>query len=145
MPKTDKTKTAETQSDSKPMNKIMDKMEQGYTRVSDSMCAARARNSRLMNAYFDTVAARRKDTVAMAKAVALAPTDYKANSQLFMDTMTKSQERALEFGKLVYREQSEASQAAVEQLKDSVSPFTAYTGMMTKSFEKFTSAWAPAK
>lgn len=127
------------------IEQVIDKVEENQEKVANRVVSARARNSRIVDQYLSNVNAGQKDAIELAKAYAAAPTDYKANLQLVIDNMTKAQERALELGKLVYREQSEASKSYTDFLKAQPNLFSAYAERMNASFEKMNAMWSPAK
>jgi len=126
-------------------DQVIEKVEENQSKAAGRVVAARARNSRIVDQYLSNVNAGQKDAIELAKAYAAAPTDYKANLQLVVDNMTKAQERALELGKLVYREQSEVSKSYGDFFKAQPNLFAGYTDRLNESFEKMTAMWSPAK
>jgi hypothetical protein len=75
-----------------------------------------------MDSFLQTLENGRKDMLELSKVVATAPTDYKGNMQLAMETMNRRQECAIAFGKTLYREQSELTGEVSERAKEMFAP-----------------------
>ena len=104
------------------MDSYFDTLADGSQRLADDFDKARARNTRIMDSFLQTLENGRKDMLELSRAVAAAPTDYKANLQLAMETMNRRQECALEFGKTLYREQSEMTSEVSERAQEMFAP-----------------------
>ena len=100
------------------LDKYFDQIAKMNERVAESLSEARARNDRILDQVIDSTIAGQQDLLSLGRSLAAAPTDYTKNLQLIMDVMTRSQERALELGKTLYREQSEAGSAVTEGVND---------------------------
>ena len=123
-----KTETKETVQDTvqntmkNAMDSYFDTLTDSSERFAEGLDKARARNTRIMNSFLQTLENGQKDMLELSRAVAAAPTDYKANLQLAMETMNRRQECALEFGKTLYREQSEMTSEVSERAQEMFAP-----------------------
>ena len=118
------------------------------TSSSDRLAAdfgkARERNARIMDSFLQTLENGRKDMLELSRVVASAPTDYKANMQATMETMTRRQECALAFGKTLYREQSEMSGEVSERAKEMFAPLNNANIDLMAPYKSMTKFWAAA-
>ena len=126
--KTETTESKETVQDTvkNSMKNAMDSYFDGLADSSHKMAEdfgkARARNTRIMDSFLQTLENGQKDMLDLSRAIAESPTDYKANLQLAMETMNRRQECALEFGKTLYREQSELTTEVSERAQEMFAP-----------------------
>lgn len=124
------------------MDSYFDGLADSSEKFAESVSNARARNSRIMDKFIETMENGQKDMLDLSRAIAAAPTDYKANLQLAMETMNRRQECALEFGKTLYREQTEMTSEASEKAKELFAPFKTADIDWTAPYKQMTSFWA---
>ncbi len=126
------------------MDSYFDGLADSSEKFAASVSNARARNGRIMDKFIETVENGQKDMLELSRAIAAAPTDYKANLQLAMETMNRRQECALEFGKTLYREQTEMTSEASERAKELFAPFKTADFDWTAPYKQMTAFWAPS-
>lgn len=119
-------------------------MNKGAEKMADSFAEARERNTRIMNQFVESVTSGQKDFIELGRTVATAPTEYRANMQAMLDTMNRRQACALELGKTVYKEQSEASSAVTESMGKLFAPMKNATYDWTAPYKKMAEFWVPA-
>lgn len=126
------------------MDSYFDGLADSSEKFAASVSTARARNARIMDKFIETMENGQKDMLELSRAIAAAPTDYKANLQLAMDTMNRRQECALEFGKTLYREQSEMTSEASERAKEMFAPLRTADFDWMAPYKQMTAFWAPS-
>jgi len=140
--------TAETVTDTmtNSMKNAMDTYFDGLSTSSQQFAAdldkARARNARIMDSFLQTLENGQRDMLELSRAVAAAPTDYKANLQLAMETMNRRQECALEFSKTLYREQSEMSSEVSERAQEMFAPIKNANFDWMAPYKNMTNFWS---
>lgn len=145
-----KTETKETVKDTvqekvkSTMDNYFDGLADSSERFAEGVSKARARNSRIMDSFLQTLENGQKDMLELSRAVAASPTDYRGNLQLAMETMSRRQECALEFGKTLYREQTEMTSEVSERAKEFFAPFQSGNFDWTAPYKNLTSFWAPS-
>lgn len=100
------------------MDSYFDNLEKGQKQLAEDVVTLRGRSTRIMDSFLQTMAKGQQDMLELSRAVVASPTDYKANLERTMDTMTRRQECAIEFGKTLYREQSEMTSAMTERAQE---------------------------
>jgi hypothetical protein len=100
------------------MDSYFDGLEKSQKQLAEDVITARARSTRIMDSFLQTMAKSQTDMLELSRAVAAAPTDYKANLERVMETMTRRQECAIELSKTLYREQSEMTSAMTERAQE---------------------------
>jgi len=126
------------------MDSYFDGLADSRERFAEDVSKARARNSRIMDSFLQTLENGQKDMLELSRAVAAAPTDYRANLQLAMETMNRRQECALEFGKTLYREQSEMTSEVSERAKEVFAPLRNADFDWTAPYKRMADFWAPS-
>ena len=126
------------------MDSYFDGLADSSERLAEGISKARARNSRIMDSFLQTLENGQKDMLELSRAVAASPTDYKSNLQLAMETMNRRQECALEFGKTLYREQSEVTSEVSERAKELFAPLRNADYDWTAPYKQMTAFWAPS-
>ena len=126
------------------MDSYFDGLADSRERFAADVSKARARNSRIMDSFLQTLENGQKDMLELSRAVAAAPTDYRGNLQLAMETMNRRQECALEFGKTLYREQTEMTSEVSERAKEVFAPLRNADFDWTAPYKQMTAFWAPS-
>jgi len=119
-----------------------DTLANSSDKIAEDFSKARARNSRIMDSFLQTLENGRKDMLELSRVVASAPTDYKANMQLAMETMNRRQECAIAFGKTLYREQSELTSDVSERAKEVFAPLQNANIDWMAPYKNMTNFWA---
>lgn len=146
--KTESAEAKETMTDTmtNSMKNAMDTYFDGLSTSSQQFAAdldkARARNARIMDSFLQTLENGQKDMLELSRAVATTPTDYKANLQLAMETMNRRQECALEFGKTLYREQSEMTSEVSERAQEMFAPIKNADFDWMAPYKNMTNFWS---
>ncbi len=125
------------------MEGYFDGIADSSEKFAESVSNARARNTRIMDKFIETIASGQKDMLELGRAITAAPTDYKANLQLTMETMNRRQECALEFGKTLFREQTEMTSEASENTKELFAPFKTGDFDWTAPYRQMSKFWTP--
>jgi predicted SnoaL-like aldol condensation-catalyzing enzyme len=143
---TDKTETA-TNSNTEAkysVDSYFETMNKGAEKMAERFAEARERNTRIMNQFVESVTSGQKDFIELGRTVATQPTDFRANTQLMLDTMNRRQACALELGKTVYKEQSEVSSAVTESMGNLFAPMKNAGYDWTAPYKKMAEYWVPA-
>jgi type IV secretory pathway TraG/TraD family ATPase VirD4 len=80
----------------------------------------------------------------LSRVVASKPTDYKANMQATMETMSRRQECAIAFGTTLFREQSEMTSDVSERAKEMFAPLQNANIDLMAPYKSMTKFWASA-
>ena len=141
---TKKTATAEKVEETvkSPIDSYFDGLAENSEKFAEGVSKARARNARIMDSFLQTLENGQKDMLELSRAIAESPTDYKANLKLAMETMNRRQECALEFGKTLYREQSEVSSEVSERAEAFFAPFKNANYDWMAPYKNLTNFWA---
>lgn len=126
------------------VDSYFDTVESSSDKLAADFGKARERNARIMDSFLQTLENGRKDMLELSRVVASAPTDYKANMQAAMETMTRRQECALAFGKTLYREQSEMTGEVSERAKEMFAPLNDANIDLMAPYKSMTKFWANA-
>lgn len=121
-----------------------DTMTSSSDRLAADFGKARARNSRIMDSFMQTLENGRKDMLELSRVVASSPTDYKANMQATMETMSRRQECAIAFGTTLFREQSEMTSDVSERAKEMFAPLQNANLDLMAPYKSMTKFWASA-
>ncbi len=137
------TKKAETTGNiKKPVDSYFDVLTDTSEKVAEGFSKARARNTRILDKFLETVEKGQKDMLELSRTIAAEPTAYKANLERAMETMTRRQECALDFGKTLYKEQSELGAAVSERAEILFAPFKNADYDWTAPYKSMTEFWS---
>lgn len=137
-------KVESTESPKYSVDSYFEGLAKGAEKMADSFSVARDRNARIMDQFVESVTSGQKDFIELGRTMASQPTDYRANTQLFLDTMNRRQACALELGKTIYKEQADATSAITERMEKMVEPMRAAGLDFTAPYKKMAEYWAPA-
>jgi hypothetical protein len=126
------------------MDSYLNTVASSSDRLAADFGKARERNARIMDSFLQTMENGRKDMLELSRVVASAPTDYKANMQATIETMTRRQECALSFGKTLYREQSEMTGEVSERAKEMFAPLNNANLDLMAPYKSMTKFWSAA-
>ncbi|MGB5097460.1 MAG: hypothetical protein WBN82_06070 [Porticoccaceae bacterium] len=158
------TKSTDSKAKSKPasteMQRFLDALTANQSLMWEAMESARKRGIRINNVLAATFAESQKDLTGLACTLALSPRDYKGNFTATIESLTRSQSRAMDLFKALLSEQAqsrdatrkiarelydggkEATAAAVEAGKalSAANPFTESANKAFAGFQKVATA-----
>lgn len=126
------------------VDSYVDTVAKSSDRLAADIGKARARNSRIMDSFLQTLENGRKDMLELGRVVAAQPTDYQGNMKATMEMMTRRQECALAFGKTLFREQSELTSDVSERAKEVFAPLNNANIDLMAPYKSMTKFWATA-
>lgn len=126
------------------MDSYLDTVASSSDRLAADFSKARERNSRIMDSFMQTLENGRKDMLELSRVVASSPTDYKANMQATMETLSRRQECAIAFGTTLFREQSEMTSDVSERAKEMFAPLKNANIDLMAPYKSMTKFWANA-
>ncbi|MFK7863290.1 MAG: hypothetical protein AB8B95_03585 [Pseudohongiellaceae bacterium] len=137
--------TVESNTEAKySLDSYFENMNKGAEKMAEGFAVARERNARIMDQFVESVTSGQKDFIELSRTVASQPTDYRSNMQLMLDTMNRRQACALEFGKAVYREQSDMSSTVTENMNKLFAPMRDAGIDWTAPYKKMAEYWVPS-
>lgn len=137
--------TVESNTEAKySLDSYFENMNKGAEKMAEGFAVARERNARIMDQFVESVTSGQKDFIELSRTVASQPTDYRSNMQLMLDTMNRRQACALEFGKAVYREQSDMSSTVTENMNKLFAPMREAGIDWTAPYKKMAEYWVPS-
>ncbi len=137
--------TVETTANAKySVDSYFESLAKGAEKMADSFAVARERNARIMDQFVESVTSGQKDFIELGRTVAGQPTDYRANTQALLDTLNRRQACALELGKTIYREQSDATSAVTERMEKLFEPMRTAGMDITAPYRKMAEYMTPA-
>ena len=122
MTKTASKKAESNKTANNAFNKYFDGVAEVNTNFVEGLAKVRESNTRIIDKLLETVEKGQKDLLELNRAITSAPTEYKTNLKLAMDTMTKRQACAIELGKTMYQEQSALNAAYSEKAEELFAP-----------------------
>ena len=109
------TKATGTKAKSKPasteMQRYLDALTANQSLMWEAMESARKRGIRINNVLAATFAESQKDLTGLACTLALSPRDYKGNFTATIESLTRSQSRAMDLFKALLSEQAQSRDA----------------------------------
>lgn len=137
--------TVETTTNAKySVDSYFENLAKGAEKMADSFAVARERNARIMDQFVHSVTSGQKDFIELGRTVAGQPTEYRANMQAMLDTMNRRQACALELGKTIYKEQSDATAVVTEGMGKILEPIRNAGVDFTAPYKKMAEYMAPA-
>lgn len=138
-------------SKSKPNEEVADKitnsarayverMADSHQRLLSGLETARARHTRIADTLFEASLAAQREAIELTKSVVDEPTAHSKNIEAVMDSLNLAQQRALDVGKTLYREQAEVG----AEIRGAYEKYFAASGDLTKPFQKMTEMWMSA-
>ena len=141
MSKANTNKAESTEAVKEAFEKYFDSVAEGNENFAEGITKMRESNARIIDKLLETVEKGQNDLLELNRAITSAPTDYKANLKLAMDTMTNRQACALDLGRTVYQEQSALNAAYTERMQALFAPYKSADVDWMAPYKKMTEFW----